>query len=71
MILENADAFPSCNVHSMKLIQYPAGREGSVRPHRRSRGGSHSSRGFAECLERKSTGNIQMPNFINYRKESI
>ncbi|GLB60185.1 hypothetical protein NCCP133_23170 [Cytobacillus sp. NCCP-133] len=32
MILENADAFPSCGVHSRKLIQCPAGGEGAGDP---------------------------------------
>ncbi|EWG12179.1 hypothetical protein PBF_05278 [Cytobacillus firmus DS1] len=32
MILENANAFPSCGVHSRKLIQCPAGGEGAGDP---------------------------------------
>ncbi len=32
MILENADAFPSCGVHSRQLIQCPAGGEGAGDP---------------------------------------
>ncbi len=32
MILENANAFPSCGVHSRKHIQCPAGGEGAGDP---------------------------------------
>ncbi|MBG9446719.1 hypothetical protein ABE66_19410 [Cytobacillus firmus] len=68
MILENADAFPSCGVYPRKLIQCPAGGEGSVRPRRRSRGGSHSSPRKASAWSGNQRTKLKAKNNNLYEK---